>query len=85
MQIHDYICFCVTHLLRARCDYECLNFGTAANFVYNFGRLLFLNLLYIFSVCNVNMSCIFSNLRFLKNGSVCALYELIITVRIAFF
>ena len=37
MQIHDYICFCVTHLLRACCDYECLNFGTSANFVYNLG------------------------------------------------
>ena len=34
MQIHVYICFCVAHLLRACCDYECLNFGTAANFVY---------------------------------------------------
>ena len=24
-----------TNLLRACCDYECLNFGTTANFVYN--------------------------------------------------
>ena len=70
MQIHEFICFCVTHLLRACYDYECLNFGTVAIF---YGSLLFLNLCYIFSDCNVNMSCIFSNLRFLKNVSVCAL------------
>ena len=32
MQIHEDICFCVMHLLRACCDYECYNFGIVANF-----------------------------------------------------
>ena len=37
MQIHEDICFYGMHLLRACCDYECYNFGIAANFVFNTG------------------------------------------------
>ena len=34
MQIHEDISFCVMHLLRACCDYECWNYGIVANFFY---------------------------------------------------
>ena len=73
MQIHEDICFCVMHLLRACCDYECYNFGIVANFVCNMVVYYFEMYDIFVCVCNVNMSCIFSNLRFLKNDSVCAL------------
>ena len=60
MQIHDYICFCVTHLLRACCDYECLNFGTATNFVYNMGVYYFkmydIFLVFVMSICPVSLA-----------------------------
>ena len=57
-----------------------------ANFVCNLGVNYFeIYDIFLVSVMSIIMSCIFSNLRFLKNDSVCALYELIITVRITFF
>ena len=39
--IHEDICFCGIHLLRACCDYECYNFGTVANIVCNMGVYYF--------------------------------------------
>ena len=75
---------CVTHLHGVYCDGVFLYLLVMANFVY-VGSLLFRCLWYIFSVCNINMSCIFNILRFLCKGSVCALYVLIYIILIAFF
>ena len=71
---------CVTHLHGVYCDGVFLYLLVMANFV------LFRCLWYIFSVCNINMSCIFNILlRFLSKGSVWALYVLIDIILIAFF
>ena len=58
-----------------------------ANIVYYYyvGSVLFRYLWYIFSICNINMYCIFNILWFLSKGSVCALYVLIDIILIAFF
>ena len=78
---------CVTHLHGVYCDGVFLYLLVTANFVYKYyvGSLLFRCLWYIFSVCNINMSCICNILRFLSKGSVCALYVLIDIILIAFF
>ena len=73
---------CVTHLHGVYCDGVFPYLLVMANFV---GSLLFRCLWYIFSVCNINMSCIFNILRFLSKGSVCALYVLIDIILIGFF
>ena len=59
MQIHEDICFCVMHLLRACCDYECYNFGIVANFVCNMGVYYFeiydIFLVSVMSICPVSL------------------------------
>ena len=67
--------------------YFFINFACNGQFcIYMYvGSLLFQCLWYIFSVCNINMSCIFNILRFLSKGSMCALYVLFDIILIAFF
>ena len=75
----------VIHLHGVYCDGVFLYLLVMANFVYMWevycfdvcGRPTF-------SVCNINMCCIFNILRFLSKGSVCALYVLIDIILIAF-
>ena len=76
---------CVTHLHGVYCDGVFLYLLVMANFFIYVGSLLFRCLWYIFSVCNINMSCIFNIPRFLSNGSGCALYVLIDIILIACF
>ena len=53
---------CVTHLLGVYCGGVLLYLQVMTNVVY-VGSLLFRCLWYIFSVCNINMSCIVNILR----------------------
>ena len=76
---------CVTHLHGVYCDGVFPYLLVMANFVYMWEIYCFDVCGTFFSVCNINMSCIFNILRFLSKGSVCALYVLIDKILIAFF
>ena len=61
MQIHEDICFCVMHLFRACCDYECYNFVIVANFVCNnimgvyYFEIYDIFLVSVMSICPVSL------------------------------